>query len=59
MDLSPEGDDFVVTMGTSNSFTPGPQFSAVVTRRDGSVVAHSLANHTVSAPVAVPMSAPA
>jgi hypothetical protein len=59
IDLSPDGDDFVVTMGTSNSFTPGPQFSAVVVHSDGSVVGHSLAHHTVSAPFAVPMGAPA
>jgi hypothetical protein len=58
IDLSPEGGDFVVTMGTSNSFTPGPQFSAIVVRRDGSVIGHALANHTVSAPFAVPMQAP-
>ena len=58
IDLSPEGGDFVVTMGTTNTFTPGPQFSAVVVRRDGSVFGHTLANHTVSAPFAVPMQAP-
>ena len=58
IDLSPEGGDFVVTMGTSNSFTPGPQFSVVVIRRDGSVVGHTLANHTVSAPFDVPMQPP-
>ena len=58
IDLSPAGGDFVVTMGTSNSFTPGPQFSAVVVRRNGSVVSHELANHTVSAPFPVPMQPP-
>jgi hypothetical protein len=56
--LSPEGGDFVVTMGTSNSFTPGPQFSAVVVRRDRSVVGHTLDHRTVSAPFAVPMQPP-
>ena len=59
IELSPQGGDFVVTMGTSNSFTPGPQFSLIVVRRDGSVVGHSLtSNNTVSAPFAVPMQAP-
>jgi hypothetical protein len=45
-------------MGTCNSFTPGPEFSVVVVRRDGSVVSHALNNQTVSAPLAVPMQAP-
>jgi hypothetical protein len=58
IDLSPQGGDFIVTMGTGNTFTPGPQFSALVVRRDGSVVGHSLADNTVSAPFAVPMQAP-
>jgi hypothetical protein len=58
IDLSPEGGEFVVTMGTCNSFTPGPEFSVVVVRRDGSVVSHALNNQTVSAPLAVPMQAP-
>lgn len=58
IDLSPEGGDFVVTMGTSNSFTPGPQFSVVLVRRDGSIVGHSLGSQTVSAPFAVPLQPP-
>jgi hypothetical protein len=46
-------------MGTSNSFTPGPQFSLIVVRHDGSVVGHSLtSSNTMSAPFAVPMQAP-
>jgi hypothetical protein len=58
IDLSPEGGDFVVTMGTTNSFTPGPQASVIVVRRDGSVVGHTLTNQTVSAPFAVPLQPP-
>lgn len=58
IDLSPEGGDFVVAMGWSNSFTPGPQAAGIVVRRDGSVVGHTLAHQTVSEPFAVPMQPP-
>src|SRR3954454_8851365 len=55
IDLTPEGGDFVVAMGWSNSFTPGPQAAGVVVRRDGSVVGHTLTHQTVSEPFAVPL----
>lgn len=58
IDLSPGGGDFVVAMGWSNSFTPGPQTAGVVVRRDGSVVGHTLAHQTVSAPFPVPLQPP-
>ena len=58
IDLSPEGGDFVVAMGWSNTFTPGPQAAGVVVRRDGSVVGHTLAHQTVSAPFPVPLQPP-
>jgi len=57
--LSPEGGDFFVTMGTSNDFTPGPQNSIIVVRRDGSIFGHSLQeDNTVSAPFAVSLKPP-
>ncbi len=59
IDLSPAGGDFVVTMGTTNGFTPGPQGACIVVRRDGSVVGHTLAHQTVSEPFAVPLQPPA
>jgi hypothetical protein len=58
IDLTPGGGDFVVTMGTGNEFTPGPQFSLIVVRRDGSVVGHSVGHGALSAPFPVPMQAP-
>ena len=58
IDLSPGGGDFVVSMGTSNSFTPGPQFSLIVVRRDGSIFGHSLGHQTLSEPFAVPLQPP-
>ncbi len=58
IELSPEGGDFAVTMGTSNSATFGPQFSVVIVRRDGSIVAHSLTHHTVGPPTPVPLEPP-
>lgn len=58
IELSPGGGDFVVTMGTTNSFTPGPQFSLVVVRADGSVVAHSVTSQTIAPAVTVAMQPP-
>jgi hypothetical protein len=58
IDLSPEGGDFVVTIGTGNDFTPGPQNSIIVVRHDGSIFGHSLQGHTVSPPFAVGLKPP-
>ncbi len=58
IELSPDGGDFVVAMGTSNSFTPGPQFSLVVVRSDGSVVAHAVTSQTIAPAVTVAMQPP-
>jgi hypothetical protein len=58
IDLSPEGGDFVVTMGTNNDFTPGPQSSIIVVRRDGSVFGRRIQRQTVSPPFEVRLKPP-
>jgi hypothetical protein len=56
--LSPEGGDFVVTIGTGNDFRPGPQNSIIVVRDDGSIFGHTIQHQTVSPPFEVSLKPP-
>jgi hypothetical protein len=44
-----DDDQFVVTMGTGNEITPGPQSCIVVVRRNGGLVGHTVQGRTISA----------